>query len=880
MISILLKISLTIIVLLAFYKIFLEKESFFLINRFFLLSTLGFAFALPFITLPDLHKYQGIVAQKLEFFDPQKSTPPEFDASDKQEYHSQTTPAIKNPDRVSNQDQAVIQPEKQDLSIAVESSSDEKQSADPGYVPWLYWFYFFGVAILSLRLLTQIAQMLWKIFKAKDRILDEKVVIVGLEDEIEPCSFFNFIFINPARYDLETYEQIITHEKIHVRQWHTIDLLLSEFAVIILWFNPFIWLLRKEIEKNLEFQTDDLMLNRHKLNKEKYQLSLVRIVNNTQPPSITTNYNQSLIKKRILKMNAKKSNPGNYWKYAFIAPITFFLLLFLNAPQQLTAQSELNEGAISENDCEALSRAIHEENVGQVKSLLKTVEPNCIQPDPRKMGGFHKESYVQLVHTPLSAAAKVGNLEIASLLLDIGAKIDSHDVYMKSPLMAASEAGQLSMVKYLIERGANIQAISGNHGAALHCAVKGGHIEIVRYLLEQGADINAYTYFSGTPISYAAKLGQNEIVSFLIEKGANLENPRSALSSAAGKGKLETIELLLSKGAQIDYPNDYGWSPLYMAAWWGRDTVVDFLLSKGAQINLENSDRGTALIAAALNGHVETARLLLSKGAMPDMRCEQYGTALIAAALEGYTDLAELLLSNGAQVDLQTFAPSSGLSKPARLGPGIIPFRSNIDRQSGAQLTALMAAARHNRAETVALLLSKGASINLQTFEQGSALIVAARNGSLKTAELLLSSGADINLQNEQHGTALTAAAKNGHTKTVRFLLSSGAELNTINEKQGSPLIAAARNGHTKTVELLLSEGADINLQNDLQGTALNAAARNGHLETVKVLVSNGADIHLVNKNEGTALDAAYRNANLDVINYLESIGAKRSNDN
>jgi hypothetical protein len=66
MITLLIKASLVIIVLLAFYKIFLEKESFFAANRLYLLSCLLFACTLPFVALPKLVKHQGFVATLLE----------------------------------------------------------------------------------------------------------------------------------------------------------------------------------------------------------------------------------------------------------------------------------------------------------------------------------------------------------------------------------------------------------------------------------------------------------------------------------------------------------------------------------------------------------------------------------------------------------------------------------------------------------------------------------------------------------------------------------------------------------------------------------------------------------------------------------------------
>jgi len=163
------------------------------------------------------------------------------------------------------------------------------------------WLYIFGVGVFSLHLLAQIISMLWKVYTHTDQIQDEDYTIVNIHAEIDPYSFFRYIFINPTNYDYETYEQILAHEKVHVRQRHSFDLLLAEYAVILLWFNPFIWILRKEIEKNIEYQTDDISVKGKTEEKEQYQLNLLKVATYTQPLSITTNYNQSSIKQRILK---------------------------------------------------------------------------------------------------------------------------------------------------------------------------------------------------------------------------------------------------------------------------------------------------------------------------------------------------------------------------------------------------------------------------------------------------------------------------------------------------------------------------------------------------------------------------------------------------
>ena len=151
------------------------------------------------------------------------------------------------------------------------------------------------------------------------------------------------IFINPEKYEWETYNQILLHEKIHIEQKHTIDLLLAEAVIIFQWFNPFAWQWRKALESNLEFLTDSEMLQQETVEKESYQFSQLKVAAPHFPLSLTTNYNQSLIKKRIIMMNSKKSNVNTTWKYFFLLPLLVLFACLFNQPVAQGQTPNLNE---------------------------------------------------------------------------------------------------------------------------------------------------------------------------------------------------------------------------------------------------------------------------------------------------------------------------------------------------------------------------------------------------------------------------------------------------------------------------------------------------------------------------------------------------------
>ena len=319
MIVYLLKASLLLGIAFVFYKAVLQQESFFATNRLYLLGCLVLAFALPFVSLPKLVNNQGYLAALLQT------------VSDAEAHETVTELKQARPETTLQVQQEVsAQPQVDPAAQA--TVKEEPFAAQTSWLFWLTMLYLFGAAVFLLSLLFQVGNLVYKIITATDKIEDGNCVIVTTASRQAPCSFFKYIFIYPDDYDFETYEQIIAHEKVHAGQRHTLDLLLAELAVIILWFNPLSWLFRKEVEKNNEYQTDAILLDEEQVSRDRYQLNLLQIAVPNKPLSITTNYNQSLLKQRIMMMNAKRSTPHAYWKYTFLVPLFFGTLLLLNEP--------------------------------------------------------------------------------------------------------------------------------------------------------------------------------------------------------------------------------------------------------------------------------------------------------------------------------------------------------------------------------------------------------------------------------------------------------------------------------------------------------------------------------------------------------------------
>lgn len=330
-------VAVILLACLAFYKLLLRRETFYKVNRYMLITCLAISFALPLLQVPGQFSLRK----------------PSIVSGEPSVVNSET-PNVKS--ETAKSTQTVTPVVKQDAPSSDKGNNLAQSSAAKfsfaQFMNWLFWIYWFGVFIFAASFLFQLALLLWRAYR-NPVIIDGPYRIVEVSGDKAPCSFGNNIFINPEKYEWETYNQILLHEKIHIQQRHTIDIVIAELLLIFQWFNPFAWIYRREIESNLEFLTDDHLMQQKKVDKQRYQLSLVQVSAPHFPLSLTTNYNQSILKKRIAMMNTKRSNLHTAWKYFFLLPVFAFLACLLNEPMAYGQTTEKNkENAKNERENE------------------------------------------------------------------------------------------------------------------------------------------------------------------------------------------------------------------------------------------------------------------------------------------------------------------------------------------------------------------------------------------------------------------------------------------------------------------------------------------------------------------------------------------------
>lgn len=137
---------------------------------------------------------------------------------------------------------------------------------------------------------------------------------------IVPFSFFNKIYIHEQQHADAELCDIFKHEDVHVKGLHTLDILLFEMLLIGCWYNPFVWLMRKAVRQNLEFLTDQQVLDRG-IDRQTYQYSLLNVTKQGIALEIGNQFNFKTLKKRIMMMNKKRSSKIELSKYAFLLPV-------------------------------------------------------------------------------------------------------------------------------------------------------------------------------------------------------------------------------------------------------------------------------------------------------------------------------------------------------------------------------------------------------------------------------------------------------------------------------------------------------------------------------------------------------------------------------
>lgn len=288
--------GLSLTLLYAIYWVFMRKDTFFMVNRLYLMLSAIFSFLIPLLEI------------RLPFSGSESS------------YVYLLEAIVITPDKLAN-------------SI----------SSNLSIYQILGIIYLTGVAIFTIRLLFQFSQIALLVIKYGVSKHDGLNIVFTLK-EYSPFSFFNLIFLSNHIKDNKQLEKILKHEQVHIQQVHSVDLIILELVTIIQWFNPIIWFYKNTLKSIHEFQADQGVLAKG-FNKRDYQDLLLNQTFGIQVNYLSNNLNKSLIKRRLKMMSKSKTQNFALLKMAFILPLAMVLAIVFSASvsERIIAQESISD---------------------------------------------------------------------------------------------------------------------------------------------------------------------------------------------------------------------------------------------------------------------------------------------------------------------------------------------------------------------------------------------------------------------------------------------------------------------------------------------------------------------------------------------------------
>lgn len=300
----LLKVNVAFVLFYAFYRLFFYKDTFFKLRRAILLAFFGLALFYPLLNIQDWVRQQEPIADVIYMY-------------------------------------SAMLPE-------ATAKADAAASVDwhgwlLGSLGFIYWGI---VAFLCGRFLVQLSSILW-LAHTSERVVIHETPVYALRKAAGPFSFFRMVFLHPESHSDKETDEILTHECTHVSQWHSIDVILSEMMCMACWFNPFVWLLKREVRHNLEYLADNTVIQSG-YDSKSYQYHLLGLAHHQSVTTLYNSFNVLHLKNRIMMMNKKRSPGIVRTKYLIFIPLVGILMLLSNieAVARLTVRLA-NEATVS-----------------------------------------------------------------------------------------------------------------------------------------------------------------------------------------------------------------------------------------------------------------------------------------------------------------------------------------------------------------------------------------------------------------------------------------------------------------------------------------------------------------------------------------------------
>lgn len=495
-----LKTALCLSVFYLFYRLWLGKETFHRFNRMVLIGLILVAFVIPSLKVSQNFHLPQIeqVFERLNI--PEEETEQEHDL---QKMEQVTTTTL----------HTQLEKERSDFTILTLGN--------------LGFLYLGGALLLLLRYIFSIACIYRLIRNSEKKCWKGKIRLVVHQQNVAPFSWRHYIVL--SRQDLEEYgEEIIAHEYAHIMHKHFRDLLLAEICLLFQWFNPAMWLFRKELKTVHEFEADESVLKAG-IDAKKYQLLLIQKTVGTRLYSMVNSFDHSSLKKRITMMLKKKSNPWARLKYLYVLPLAAIAVAAFARPE---ISSELDEiSAVKVNDLTA---------------IMKTEEVKSPEKHPAKEIKVQGQVLEKSTNAPVVGASVIikgttsgtitdldGNFVIS---MPVGATLSVSYINMKTKELTITEKliGKIKSLKVYLEGEITTktqEVVVVGYGGGEEASDEVPVFQVVEEMPEFPGGMGECLKFLGKNIKYpveAQKAGVQGkvIVQFVVEKDGNIANPK------------------------------------------------------------------------------------------------------------------------------------------------------------------------------------------------------------------------------------------------------------------------------------------------------------------------------------------------------------------
>lgn len=307
----LLKSGCCLVVFYIFFKLLMSRSTFFRFNRITLLVGLLGCTLLPLIELTTTE----------ETF-----------------LH---TPLYAIHEILQSTESVILNPEQMEDPILISEKNPEINSLN--WIPVTLAFIYGVGALVTLIWLSLSTCRLIQLIRTSEKKQFGNYVLVIPQQPTASFSWGKYIVISAADYSQQS-EEILLHETMHLRNHHTLDLLFMQIFLLVYWFNPVVWLLKRELQEVHEFEADNGVINTG-IDATKYQLLLVKKAVGTRLYSMANGFDHSKLKNRIGMMLKKRSNGWVRLRMLLAVPVAAGVVYAFAQPEmsekQVLLQMEL-----------------------------------------------------------------------------------------------------------------------------------------------------------------------------------------------------------------------------------------------------------------------------------------------------------------------------------------------------------------------------------------------------------------------------------------------------------------------------------------------------------------------------------------------------------